>query len=79
VSKGEISFEGVGFGYTPERTILNGATFNVPPGSKVAFVGTTGSGYPSPPCPLSQLSTTNLCVLRARVLPCAVVCVVSCA
>lgn len=44
VSKGEISFEGVGFGYTPERTILSGATFNVPPGSKVAFVGTTGSG-----------------------------------
>uniref|UniRef100_A0A453AAP5 ABC transmembrane type-1 domain-containing protein n=1 Tax=Aegilops tauschii subsp. strangulata TaxID=200361 RepID=A0A453AAP5_AEGTS len=41
---GCIEFENVHFGYAPERTILNGATFTVPAGKSVAIVGTSGSG-----------------------------------
>ena len=42
---GEIRFENVTFGYTPDRLILNKASFVVPAGQRVAIVGASGSGY----------------------------------
>ena len=41
---GEIRFENVSFGYTPERPILRNVSFTVPAGKKVALVGPSGSG-----------------------------------
>ncbi|WP_372881925.1 ABC transporter ATP-binding protein/permease [Psychromonas sp.] len=43
-TKGEISFEQVGFYYQPQRRILNNISFNVKPGQKVAVVGGSGGG-----------------------------------
>jgi ATP-binding cassette subfamily B multidrug efflux pump len=42
--KGEIEFNDVSFGYTPSNRVLKNLTFKVPPGQKVAIIGTTGSG-----------------------------------
>ncbi|MBZ0296461.1 MAG: ABC transporter ATP-binding protein/permease [Anaerolineae bacterium] len=42
--KGEITFDNVSFGYTPEKEILKNITFTVKPGQTVAVVGQTGSG-----------------------------------
>ena len=39
-----VSFESVGFAYTPGRQILNNLSFAVSPGQKVAIVGSSGSG-----------------------------------
>ncbi len=39
-----VEFEDVVFGYRPERRILDGVSFSVPPGRKVAIVGPSGSG-----------------------------------
>jgi ABC-type transport system involved in Fe-S cluster assembly fused permease/ATPase subunit len=41
---GELRFEGVHFGYRPDRTILKGIDFTVPAGRKLAIVGPTGAG-----------------------------------
>jgi ATP-binding cassette subfamily B protein len=41
---GEVRFEGVEFGYRPDRVILKGVSFTVPPGRKLAIVGPTGAG-----------------------------------
>jgi ATP-binding cassette subfamily B protein len=41
---GEVTFERVGFAYGPGRTILDGVTFRIPPGKKLALVGPTGAG-----------------------------------
>ncbi len=43
----EISLEGVGFSYTPERRILDGLDVAIPAGARVAFVGPTGAGKSS--------------------------------
>lgn len=43
-TRGQLDFEGVSFGYTPERTIIEGVNLHVEPGQTVAFVGTTGAG-----------------------------------
>jgi ATP-binding cassette subfamily B protein len=43
-SAGELRFEGVHFGYRPDRTILKGIDFTVPAGRKLAIVGPTGAG-----------------------------------
>jgi ATP-binding cassette, subfamily B, bacterial len=42
--KGEIRFEQVNFGYTPDKEALHDITFAVQPGQTVAIVGQTGSG-----------------------------------
>ncbi|WP_430981826.1 ABCB family ABC transporter ATP-binding protein/permease [Halorhodospira halophila] len=41
---GRIRFEGVRFGYQPDRPILRGVDFTVEPGQKVALVGPSGAG-----------------------------------
>jgi ATP-binding cassette subfamily B protein len=40
----EIRFEGVKFGYNPDREILKGISFTAAPGQKIAIVGPTGAG-----------------------------------
>ncbi|MGE5547136.1 MAG: ABCB family ABC transporter ATP-binding protein/permease [Solirubrobacterales bacterium] len=44
VSGGEVRFEDVRFSYHPEREILKGVSFAVPPGRTVAIVGPSGAG-----------------------------------
>ncbi|KAH9310485.1 hypothetical protein KI387_025520, partial [Taxus chinensis] len=41
---GSIQFDNVHFGYTQEREILDGVSFEVPAGKSIAIVGTSGSG-----------------------------------
>ena len=41
---GSVAFEDVRFGYGPDREILQGVSFTVPPGGKLAIVGPTGAG-----------------------------------
>ncbi len=42
--RGDITMEGVDFGYVPEKTVLHDITLYAHPGQKVAFVGATGAG-----------------------------------
>ncbi len=44
VKAGEVRFEDVSFGYTPERPILQDISFTIPAGHKVAVVGPSGGG-----------------------------------
>ncbi|HYO46841.1 MAG TPA: ATP-binding cassette domain-containing protein, partial [Gemmatimonadota bacterium] len=44
VPRGEVRFQDVVFGYDPERTILQGISFVVPAGKRVAIVGPSGAG-----------------------------------
>ncbi|MDX1252698.1 MAG: ABC transporter ATP-binding protein/permease [Gammaproteobacteria bacterium] len=44
VGNGGVRFEHVNFGYQPERQILHDLDFEIPPGHKVAVVGTSGAG-----------------------------------
>ncbi|PGH04361.1 iron-sulfur clusters transporter atm1, mitochondrial [Blastomyces parvus] len=41
---GEIRFENVTFGYHPDRKVLKGVSFTIPPGQKFAIVGPSGCG-----------------------------------
>ena len=41
---GEITFENVTFGYTPEKLILKGINLHIPAGRKIALVGLSGGG-----------------------------------
>ncbi len=41
---GEVAFEEVRFHYRPDREILKGVSFTVPPGRMLAIVGPTGAG-----------------------------------
>ena len=42
--KGEVSFDHVSFGYSPDKTIINDFTAQARPGKKIAIVGPTGAG-----------------------------------
>ncbi len=42
--EGALRFEGVHFGYRPDREIIKGIDFVVPAGRKLAIVGATGAG-----------------------------------
>lgn len=44
ITKGEIEFENVKFGYTEDRIIIKGFNLKVNPGSVIAIVGHTGAG-----------------------------------
>lgn len=44
ISRGEIAFENVSFGYNADRAILSGVNLHIAPGQTVAFVGGTGAG-----------------------------------
>jgi len=46
-TRGEIAFDGVAFGYHPERLILKDVNTRIEPGQTVAFVGGTGAGKSS--------------------------------
>jgi ATP-binding cassette subfamily B protein len=42
--KGDVRFENVTFGYTPDKTVLKNLSLYAKPGQKIAFVGSTGAG-----------------------------------
>lgn len=42
--KGDVSMEGVSFGYLPEKTIIKNLFLHATPGSLIAIVGPTGAG-----------------------------------
>ena len=42
--QGDVVFDRVNFGYTPEKTVLHDIKMYAQPGQKIAFVGTTGAG-----------------------------------
>jgi len=42
--EGGVTFDGVDFGYTPEKTVLHDIRMYAEPGQKIAFVGSTGAG-----------------------------------
>ena len=42
--RGNVEFDDVYFGYTPEKTVLNGITLYAHAGQTIAFVGSTGAG-----------------------------------
>lgn len=44
LTKGEVRFDSVSFGYDPRRPILNNVSFTIPPGKTVAVVGASGAG-----------------------------------
>jgi ATP-binding cassette subfamily B protein len=44
VAQGHVRFEGLRFGYEPEREILKGIDLDVPPGTSLAVVGPSGAG-----------------------------------
>jgi ATP-binding cassette subfamily B protein/subfamily B ATP-binding cassette protein MsbA len=47
IRAGEVRFDDVTFGYTPEKMVLNDMTFTCSGGSTVAIVGQTGAGKTS--------------------------------
>lgn len=44
ISKGEIAFHGVSFGYTPERSVVKGMNLTIHAGEKLSLVGVSGAG-----------------------------------
>ena len=44
VREGRVQFENVHFAYDPQRPILHGVSFEIPPGKTVAVVGPSGAG-----------------------------------
>ena len=44
ISRWDVAFHGVSFGYQPDEVVLNGIDFDIGAGEMVALVGTTGAG-----------------------------------
>jgi ATP-binding cassette subfamily B protein len=44
IHQGHVRFENVDFAYEPQRPILRGVSFEIPPGKTVAVVGPSGAG-----------------------------------
>lgn len=42
--KGDVRFDNVDFGYSPDKYVLNKVSLYAKPGQKIAFVGSTGAG-----------------------------------
>ncbi len=42
--RGEVAFEGVKFGYSPEKILMNDLNLRMAPGETIAIVGPTGAG-----------------------------------
>lgn len=42
--KGQVAFENVHFGYTPDKIVINDFSMYIKPGKKIAIVGPTGAG-----------------------------------
>lgn len=42
--RGDVVFDHVSFGYTPDKTVLKDISLYAHPGQKIAFVGSTGAG-----------------------------------
>ena len=42
--KGQVTFESVHFGYTPDKIVINDFSMYIKPGKKIAIVGPTGAG-----------------------------------
>lgn len=42
--RGEVEFDSVSFGYTPDKKVLKDISFHAEPGKTIAFVGPTGAG-----------------------------------
>lgn len=42
--KGDVVFDGVDFGYVPDKIVLHDVKLYAQPGQKIAFVGSTGAG-----------------------------------
>ena len=42
--EGDVTFNGVDFGYTDEKIVLHDIVLHATPGQKIAFVGSTGAG-----------------------------------
>jgi ATP-binding cassette subfamily B protein len=61
---GDVRFDGVHFGYQPDRLVLKGIDFTVPAGSRLAIVGPTGAGKST----ISRLLFRFYDVTRGRIL-----------
>jgi ATP-binding cassette, subfamily B, heavy metal transporter len=64
VTRGRVRFEHVDFSYEPDRQILFDVDFEIPPGRKVAVVGTSGGGKST----LARLLFRFYDVSRGRIL-----------
>lgn len=42
--QGDVTFDGVDFGYNPDKIVLHDIKMFAKPGQKLAFVGSTGAG-----------------------------------
>jgi ATP-binding cassette subfamily B multidrug efflux pump len=59
IIRGEVDFNHVEFGYSPEVTVLHDINFHVSPGETIALVGPTGSGKTTIAALISRLYDVN--------------------